>query len=170
MALQAEGLQRLGLALRGWCTGTTWSNSQLPSSMGAEQSLQRKFCLSRMRSRLPRASRRLALRRCWKASAAAPARRWPRYSRPSFSIQLWRSSASWGYWVTTQSGRSRTRRRRARQSHRERMVTLGWWSWASSAARTLRRSLIQKWPDSMRPAQGRHVEKGGTVDSFRVPR
>ena len=41
-----------GLALQGWCTGTTWSNSQLPSSMGAEQSLQRKFCSSRMRSRV----------------------------------------------------------------------------------------------------------------------
>ena len=50
------------------------------------------------------------------------------------------------------------------------MVTLGWWPWASSAARTLRRSSAQKWPDSMRPAQGRQVEKGGTVDSFRVPR
>ena len=47
------------------------------------------------------------------------------------------------------------------QSHRERMVTLGWWPWASSAARTLRRSSDQKWPDSMRPAQGRHSEKGG---------
>ena len=59
---------------------------------------------------------------------------------------------------------------RARQSHKERMVTLGWWPWASSAARTLRRSSAQKWPDSTRPAQGRHSEKGGTVVSFRSPR
>ena len=28
----------------------------------------------------------------------------------------------------------------------------------------------QKWPDSTRPAQGRHSEKGGTVVSFRSPR
>ena len=46
-------------------------------------------------------------------------------------------------------------------------MTLGWWPWASSAARTLRRSSAQKWPDSTRPAQGRHSEKGGTVVSFR---
>ena len=33
-----------------------------------------------------------------------------------------------------------------------------------------RRSSAQKWPDSTRPAQGRHSEKGGTVVSFRSPR
>ena len=40
-------------------------------------------------------------------------------------------------------------------------MTLGWWPWASSAARTLRRSSAQKWPDSTRPAQGRHSEHRG---------
>ena len=66
---------------------------------------------SRMRSRLPRASRRLALRRCWKAWRRRPPGAGRGTPGPAFA-------SSSGCRVTTQSGASRTRRRRGRQSHR----------------------------------------------------
>ena len=81
VALQAQGLQHLGLALQGLVHGddvVELAAAQLDGG-GAELALVV-----------------LLLLRSWKASAAAPARRCPRYSKPSFCIHAWRISASWG--------------------------------------------------------------------------
>ena len=44
---------------------------------------------------------------------------------------------------------------------------MGWCPAASSWARTLRRSSLQKWPHPISPAQGFHSENSGVLESWR---
>ena len=48
VAFQAQGFRTCSSSLKAWCTGTTWSSSQVPGCISAPHKLQREFCSSRI--------------------------------------------------------------------------------------------------------------------------